>query len=82
MISIPTMFLCAVAVYNRVTGKYTVAFIPADWRTFIIFLPVLAFATCVAMATIKKNTIKWRIGAIFNEAPIFLALVASLLLPG
>ena len=79
IISIPTVFACAIVVYNQATGTYALDFLPANWRTLIIILPLFGFAASVAMLFIKENAIEWRIAAIVNAFPFVLVLLAGLL---
>ena len=78
LISIPTVFACGLVVYNQATGTYPLAFISTSLQTVIILLPLLAFATSVAMVFIKENAIEWRIAAVFNGIPFGLVLLVSI----
>lgn len=45
---------------------------PRSMQAFLVFLPFLGFAACVAIVFVKPDAREWKIAAIFTGIPIAL----------
>jgi len=69
--TLPTIFVCASAFFSVVTGLPTIPdSLPIDFASIIIFLPLLGFATSIAMLFIRPNNKAWKVAAVINGIPI------------
>ena len=71
LISLPAVALYGVIILARLSDE------SYESLAWVLYLDLIAMATCIAMSWISRETTPWRLAALFLASPIVLAAVAS-----
>lgn len=79
--SLPTALWCIAILFGIFFGPFQAnnptefPSLPSNASAFLVILPIVGFAACVAMTFVKQGAREWRYAAIFNGIPIGLIFI-------